>query len=204
MGALKSHVSRGIVGAAALALALFASACFNPSETDGVVACGEGETCPPGFACRAADQRCYRDVPPGEVDGAPVDVDGAPGEPDGAPGEPDGAPGEPDGAPIDIDGAPIDIDGAPDDPDASVPPDAGEDAGGGDEATEFCETYEFVCGFAGNPNRYNNFDACVSAYESFDEDRQACVQAELEQAEQTSGSTRNAHCSAAAGNAPCD
>jgi hypothetical protein len=196
MGALISHLNRGIVGAAALALALLASACFNPSETDGVVACGEGESCPPGFACRAADQRCYRDVPPGEVDGAPADIDGAPGEPDGAPGDVDGAP-------ADIDGAPIDIDAAPDDPDASVPPDAGEDAGGGDEATEFCERYEQACGFAGNPNRYNNFNACLSAYESFDEDRQACVQAELEQAENTTGNP-NSHCSAAAGNAPCD
>jgi hypothetical protein len=194
MGALVRDGHRGVVCAAALALALIASACFEPSESDGVVACGEGEACPPGFACRLADQRCYRDPPLDDIDGAPVEVDGAPVEVDGAP--------------VDIDGAPIDVDGAPDDPDASAPPDAGEDAGvgedAGDEATEFCDSYELVCGFAGNNNRYDDFDACVTSFDSYDEGRKACVESELEQAESATGGARNAHCSAAAGNEPCN
>jgi hypothetical protein len=166
---------RILLCAGALALALPVAACFNPSESDGALACGEGGACPPGFVCRAADQRCYRDPPATDLDGAPADRDGAPDEPDATADELDG----------------------------SVLADGGGEDAGSDEAATFCATYEQICGFSGSGNRYDDLEACLEAFDAYDAERQACVESELEQAEGATGGARNTHCSGAAGNAPC-
>jgi hypothetical protein len=45
--------------AAALPVALFAFAgCFSPDLGDGVIFCGVGDSCPPGYECR--DDHCFR------------------------------------------------------------------------------------------------------------------------------------------------
>jgi hypothetical protein len=56
---------------ASIGLALVAG-CFSPHETDGVIECGSGGECPPGFSC-GGDQLCYRE--PGQIIDAAV-IDG--------------------------------------------------------------------------------------------------------------------------------
>jgi len=60
-------------------LLLALGACFSPTERDGVVACGAGGECPPGFSCNLPDDRCYRDPPGDTIDAAidASDIDGA-------------------------------------------------------------------------------------------------------------------------------
>ncbi len=64
---------------AALALVAAAS-CFSPHEEDGVIACGTGGACPPGFTC-GDDDHCYRDPEPtadaAVIDAADIDGTGA-------------------------------------------------------------------------------------------------------------------------------
>jgi hypothetical protein len=105
-----------------------------------------------------------------------------------------------DGAPLEPDGSVVADGGAPD----GGAQDGGALDGGGDVATDFCETYETRCGFSGSGNRYDDLGDCLTAFESYDEERQQCVLSELAMAEGAVGGTLNAHCSAAAGNPPCD
>jgi hypothetical protein len=89
MGSLRERSRAAALSLVLVALALQAS-CFEPVERDGAVACSATGSCPPGFSCHAADQRCYQTPPSGdgggEVDGPAADAQVAP--PDADPGLP--------------------------------------------------------------------------------------------------------------------
>ena len=67
--------------------------CFSPTERDGVVECGAGNSCPPGMGCW--DGLCYRADPTGGAADARLDeaADAEVGMPDATPPEPDAPPG---------------------------------------------------------------------------------------------------------------
>ncbi len=69
---------------------LVAASCFSPSEQDGVVPCGTGDSCPPEFSC-GPDGFCHR-MPPGDPDAAVIDAD--PDQPDADPDVPDASPAD--------------------------------------------------------------------------------------------------------------
>lgn len=94
-----------------------------------------------------------------------------------------------------IDGGTADaaVDAAP--PDGAPEPISTED---------FCDQYQAVCGFAGGPNRYNNYEQCVAAYDSYPQPQKVCVASELEMAEEAEGQELEARCQGASGKSPCD
>lgn len=73
--------------------------------------------------------------------------------------------------------------------------------GGMSGAAAFCAQYDQVCGFGG-ADRYADSDACVTAYDGYDSERQGCVETHLGFAEDMSDPTT--HCPHATGQAPCD
>jgi hypothetical protein len=76
-------------------------------------------------------------------------------------------------------------------PDASAPP----------TAEMFCDQYEPVCTYQTGPNRYDDRDQCLAAYEGYSDDRRACVAAHLDLAE--AGQMTDDNCKAATGKDPC-
>lgn len=67
--------------------ACVAAGCFSPAERDGVVSCGAGDSCPPGFGCW--DSLCWRTPP---ADAAPAMLDAMLTPPDATPIVVDAAP----------------------------------------------------------------------------------------------------------------
>lgn len=109
--------------------------------------------------------------------------------------EPDQVIGAVDGG---SDANPDDPDGSPDDPDANPDdPDAAPET----PAEIFCGRFETLCGFDDtNPDRFDDEGSCITAYESFDENRQICVEDQLT-AYETDNNT--VHCKRAMGTGPC-
>ena len=66
------------------------------------------------------------------------------------------------------------------------------------EALLFCEGYATICGFE-RPEGHPNASACLRAYDSYDEDRQDCVEQHLGFAM----TDANTHCGHATGQPPC-
>ncbi len=108
----------GLIVLCAFVAAIASSGCQSVALRDGVFACIDDTECPPGFACRATERRCFR-AADGPRDASPGDGANGPERTDAALDSADG------GDPMDVLGADA-VDGATSD--ADVAPDPNTDA----------------------------------------------------------------------------
>jgi hypothetical protein len=135
--------------------------CFSPTERDGVVACGAGNSCPPGMGCW--DGLCYRSDPTSGAADARVDEapDAEAGVPDAEAGVPDARPGPEcdNGVDDDCDGvADWQDPGCRDEDDTDERGDRKCDNGADDDDDGFTDYVAAECGGGGDPECWGPSD----------------------------------------------